>query len=95
MKIPTILTTCCLTLGLIAPLMGQKQFQGLCNRVKIEIAQELTTERIGFEAVLKVTNNDGEDPINRFSAALTFKDVLTGEDASNRFFVQPLSLIHI
>ncbi len=89
MKIPTILTTCCLTLGLIAPLMGQKQFQGLCNRVKIEIAQELTTERIGFEAVLKVTNNDGEDPINRFSAALTFKDVLTGEDASNRFFVQP------
>jgi len=89
MKIPTIFTNCCLAFLLVMPVMGQKQFQGLCNRVKIEIAQELTTERIGFEAVLKVTNNDGEDPINKFSAALTFKDVVTGEDASNRFFVQP------
>jgi len=89
MKILTLLMTCGLVLGLVLPAMGQKQFQGLCNRVKIEIEQELTTERIGFEAVLKVTNNDGEDPINKFSAALTFKDVLTGEDASNRFFVQP------
>lgn len=67
---------------------AQQQFQGLCNRVKIEIEQELTTERIGFEAVLKVTNNDGQDPINQFSAALTFVDVETGEDASDRFFVQ-------
>lgn len=70
-------------------LHAQQQFQGLCNRVKIEIEQELTTERIGFEAILKVTNNDGEDPINQFSAALTFRDVVTGEDASDRFFVQP------
>ena len=45
-------------LGFCLPTAGQQQFQGLCNRVKIVIEQELTTERIGFEAVLKVTNNE-------------------------------------
>ena len=89
MKILKVLTSCAFAWLLVIPAAAQQQFQGLCNRVKIEIEQELTTERIGFEAVLKVTNNDGEDPINKFSAALTFKDVVTGEDASNRFFVQP------
>lgn len=77
------------------PLAAQQQFQGLCNRVKIAIEQELTTERIGFEAILKVTNNDGEDPINKFSSALTFTDVETGEDATDRFFVQPPELQNI
>jgi beta propeller repeat protein len=83
--------------GLFAclPLAAQQQFQGLCSRVKIEIAQELTIERIGFEAVLKVTNNDAEDPINQFSAALTFRDAETGEDASDRFFVKPPEFINI
>jgi beta propeller repeat protein len=74
------------------PLHAQQQFQGVCNRVKIQIEQELTTERIGFEAVLRVTNNDGQDPINQFSAALTFKDAATGEDAADKFFVQPPEL---
>lgn len=78
-----------------SPLGAQQQFQGLCNRVKIEIQQELTTERIGFEAVLKVTNNDGEDPITDFSAALTFTDKESGEDAADRFFVQPPELSSI
>jgi hypothetical protein len=83
--------------GLLAclPLAAQQQFQGLCSRVKIEIAQELTIERIGFEAVLKVTNNDAEDPINQFSAALTFRDAETGEDASDRFFVKPPEFTNI
>lgn len=81
--------------GLVPVVFAQQQFRGLCNRVKIEIAQELTTERIGFEAVLKVTNNDGEDPITNFSAALTFTDKETGEDASERFFVQPPDLSSI
>ncbi|GAA5482917.1 hypothetical protein [Haloferula sargassicola] len=84
-----------LLLGLASPLAAQQQFQGVCNRVKIEIEQELTTERIGFEAVLKVTNNDGQDPINQFSAALTFKDATTGEDAADKFFVQPPELSSI
>ncbi|GAA5115396.1 hypothetical protein JIN84_20475 [Luteolibacter yonseiensis] len=68
---------------------AQQQFQGLCSRVKIAIAQELTVERIGFEATLEVTNNDGADPITDFSAKLTFRDPVTGNDASNLFFVQP------
>lgn len=79
----------------VPPAAAQQQFDGVCNRVKIEIEQELTTERIGFEAVLKVTNNDGEDPLNQFSAALTFEDAETGEDASDRFFVQPPELASI
>src|SRR5437016_10754393 len=32
------------------PASAQQQFQGLCARVKIQILQELTLERIGFEA---------------------------------------------
>ena len=71
--------------------LAQQQFQGWCARVKIEIAQELTTERVGFEATLEVTNNTGEDPITDFAAQLTFENPQTGEDASDLF----LSLIHI
>ena len=47
---------------------AQQQFQGVCSRVKVVIEQELTLERIGFEATLEVTNNDGEDPITDFAA---------------------------
>lgn len=83
-------------LGALALLLGasgafaQQQFQGWCARVKIEIEQELTLERIGFEATLTVTNNDGEDAITDFFAELTFEDPENpGEDASDLFFVQP------
>lgn len=73
----------------VTTLRAQQQFQGLCSRVKIAIQQELTIERIGFEATLEVTNNDGADPITDLSAQLTFRDPLTGADAANLFFVQP------
>src|SRR5688572_21858829 len=74
-------------------LPAQQQFQGLCARVKIEILQELTIERIGFEATLEVTNNDGEDPITDFFADLTFEKPpsetnATPLDASSLFFVR-------
>ena len=72
-----------------AGLHAQQQYQGVCSRVKIAIQQELTIERIGFEATLEVTNNDAADPITDFSAQLTFKDPETGEDAADLFFVQP------
>ena len=77
-------------MALIAPsrLAAQQQFQGVCSRVKIVIQQELTVERIGFEATLEVTNNDGADPITDFSAQLTFRDPATGANASDMFFVQ-------
>ena len=82
-----------LTVGLLCAcsvaLHAQQQFQGWCARVKIEIEQELTLERIGFEATLTVTNNDGEDAITDFLAELTFEDPENpGEDASDLFFVR-------
>ncbi|MBN8456247.1 MAG: hypothetical protein J0M04_00180 [Verrucomicrobia bacterium] len=70
-------------------LNAQQQFQGICSQVKIAIEQELTIERIGFEATLEVTNNDGADPVTDLSAQLTFRDPETGEDAADKFFVQP------
>ncbi|MCU0780277.1 MAG: hypothetical protein MUF04_04140, partial [Akkermansiaceae bacterium] len=70
-------------------MLAQQQFQGVCSQVKIAIQQELTIERIGFEATLEVTNNDGADPVTDLSAQLTFRDVENGEDAADLFFVQP------
>ncbi len=79
---------------------AQQQFQGLCARVKIEILQELAIERVGFEATLEVVNNDGEDPITDFSAALTFERPATAtapalEDAASLFFVRAPQLDNI
>ncbi|TVR54621.1 MAG: hypothetical protein EA425_01560 [Puniceicoccaceae bacterium] len=84
------LTAVLLGLGLGASLLAQQQFQGYCARVKMEILQELTLERIGFEATLEVTNNAADDPITEFYAELTFETV-EGEvrDASDLFFVRP------
>lgn len=74
-------------------LQGQQQFQGWCAPVKMEILQELTLERIGFEATLTITNNQGEDAITDFFAELTFEDPTLSQegqvnDASNFFFVR-------
>ncbi len=83
-----------LALGIAAPVApAQQQFQGLCSRVKMVIEQELTLERIGFEAQLEVTNNDGEDPITDFFAELSFENPLYStngatHDASALFFVR-------
>jgi hypothetical protein len=76
-----------------AVLFGQQQHQGLCASVKIVIQQQLTIERIGFDARPEIANNDGTDPITDFSAALIFEDPLlstngTVNDASSLFFVQ-------
>lgn len=77
----------------VCGLQGQQQFQGVCSRVKMVIEQELTLERIGFEATLEVTDNDGADPITDFFAELTFENPLGGTngvpvDASSLFFVR-------
>jgi hypothetical protein len=83
-----------LALALLLPAAGlaQQQFQGVCSRVKIEIQQELSLERIGFLATLEVTNNDGVDSITDFSAALSFTDPASGDgeenNAADRFFVR-------
>ncbi|MCF7708995.1 MAG: hypothetical protein K9N52_08865 [Verrucomicrobia bacterium] len=79
---------------------GQQQYKGVCASVKIQILQELTLERIGFEAKLEITNNDGVDPITDFSADLTFENPLlstngTVDDASSLFFVRAPELENI
>jgi beta propeller repeat protein len=90
--------TACLLLCAPAPPAGaQQQYQGLCARVKIEILQEMTLERIGFLATLQVTNNEGTASITDFAATLSFENpALTTEasvnDSSGIFFVQPPKL---
>jgi beta propeller repeat protein len=63
-------------------LRAQQQQTGVCAGVKIVILQQLTIERIGFEATLEITNNDGDDPITDFSADLTFENQALSTDAS-------------
>src|SRR5688572_20128769 len=81
-----------LVLACLCSAYGQQQQQGLCARVKIVILQEMALERVGFEATLEITNNDGEDPITDFSAALTFENpqltTNTVNDSSSLFFVR-------
>src|SRR5215213_3394427 len=89
----------CLAFALL-PMQAQQQFAGVCARVKMEILQELTLERVGFEATLELTNNDGDDPITEFSAQLTFENPLlttntTPNDASQLFFVRAPSFENI
>ncbi len=67
---------------------AQQQHQGFCARVRIQIQQELTLERIGFEATLEVTNNDPEESITDFFAELTFTHPETQEDVADLFFVR-------
>lgn len=83
----------CLAAWFAPAARAQQQFQGVCANVKIEILQELSFERIGFEATLEITNNVGGDPITDLSAQLTFsdpKDLVNGvpRDVADRFFVQ-------
>lgn len=83
-----------------AMLMQAQPANSLCARVKIVILQELTLERVGFEATLEVTNNDGEDPITDFTAQLTFENpaLSTGDqpnDASPLFFVRTPTIENI
>ena len=84
---------CVLLLLAPASALAQQQFTGVCAQVKIVIQQQLSIERIGFEATLEVSNNDGQDPITDFFAALTFENPTlstnnTVNDASALFFVQ-------
>ena len=81
-------------------LYAAQQYQGLCARVKIEILQELTLERVGFLATLEITNNEGDAPITNFSAMLSFENPLLSNDdkkhdASSFFFVRQPELTGI
>jgi len=84
---------CGLFLACAMAASAQQEQRGLCAQVKIVILQELTLERIGFEATLEVTDNDGNDPITDFFADLTFENPAlstngVANDASSLFFVR-------
>ena len=85
------------TVSLAPDAFAQRQYDGLCAVVKIEILQELALERTGFLATLKITNNEVDASITDFSAGLTFTTGRTSfgdeqQDASDLFFVQPPTL---
>ena len=92
------LLLCLLLLPRPAP--AQQQQTGLCAPVQMVILQQLTLERIGFQATLQVTDNDPNNPITGFAANLTFENPLlstngTQNDSSSLFFVQPPTLQNI
>lgn len=93
MNTRVVLWAACLLIMAVLPMRAQQQQTGVCAGVKMVILQELTLERIGFEATLELTNNDGDDPITDFSAELTFENPLLStngvqHDASQLFFVR-------
>ena len=101
-RFPSVRRMALLLLFFLTPvaLHAQTQFQGWCSQVKIEILQELSLERTGFEATLTVTNNDGADSITDFTAALTFEDpslstATVTNDASSLFFVKPPTIENV
>jgi beta propeller repeat protein len=79
-----------LFLVVVDPSQGAQQYEGLCAAVKMEILQEMTLERVGFLATLKITNNETDGSITNFSAVLTFaSEDATQENASGLFFIKP------
>jgi hypothetical protein len=46
----------------------------ICARVKIEIKQELTLERQGFDAMMKITNGIDTNPIENVNVSVNFSD---------------------
>ncbi len=86
-------------LSVARPAPAQQQQTGLCAQVKMVILQQLTLERIGFQATLQVTDNDPNNPITDFAANLTFENPQLStngqNDSSSLFFVQPPTLQNI
>ena len=60
-----------LALGLPASLSADDT---VCARVKIEIKQELTLERQGFDAMMKITNGLDTAPIENVNISVSFAD---------------------
>ncbi len=77
--------------------------ESVCAVVKIEILQELTLERQGFEAELKITNTLDAQAIENISVDVWFKDenealVLASSDPNDvnaKFFIRVQSLDNI
>ena len=66
----------------------------ICARVKIEILQELTFERVAFDARLLVTNNFPDAPLEDFLVEVMLVDN-DGADAAEMFFMRVDSMDNI
>ncbi|MBY6189641.1 hypothetical protein KUV22_04330 [Microbulbifer agarilyticus] len=61
------------TLGV--PAVATAQEEALCAEVRIEILQELTLERQGFEAIMRITNSLDTYSIENITISVDFADV--------------------
>src|SRR5690606_739728 len=67
------LGTVVLSLSLLS-FMSHAQEEALCAEVKIELLQELTLERQGFEALMRITNSLDSFPLENVSVSVHFAD---------------------
>jgi beta propeller repeat protein len=81
-------------LVLAAPGAAQAQPASICARVKIEILQQLTFERVAFDARLVVTNNLTTEPLTGFGVSLYVQDQ-AGVDVTSQFFIRTNGLTNI
>ncbi len=68
--------------------------KAVCARVKIEIEQELTLERVAFDARLTINNGLADISLDNLAVNVTIKDE-DGNDKSDLFSVQVFSLDNI
>ena len=74
--------------------------ESVCAVVKMEISQELTLERQGFEALMKISNKLDALPMENIGIVVTFKDdagqLVTASDDPNRsdakFFIRATAI---
>jgi len=64
--------------------------ESVCARVKLEILQELTFERIAFDAMMKI-HNESDIPLTNIRVDVSLKNV-KGEDVASIFFVKLSSM---
>ncbi|WP_054113374.1 hypothetical protein [Marinagarivorans algicola] len=69
-----ILNIVALIAGILFNTLAFAQEEALCAEVKIEILQELTIERQGFEAVMKITNGLDSYTIDDIAVTVNFAD---------------------
>src|SRR5207245_10573440 len=83
----------CLLMALVAgtAVRAQAQLSSICARVKIEILQRVTFERVAFDARLVVTDNLPTEALTNFNVTLKIPTD-DGQDASSLFFVRQASL---
>jgi hypothetical protein len=74
-----------LFLSLLITFFTVRAVYAICVLVKIEILQELTFERQGFDARLKI-NNAGDTELSSFGVNVIIRDE-DGNDATSKFFV--------